>query len=259
MLSLPVSLITSLTLIFVVSDLVAQGGPGHAPAKEADPNAKPANLDEAKSRIKKTGDHEYELGGIKFNSETREIRLPAEVNMNDGIIEYAIVHVNGKTHESLLRTSVIGFDLNVVMLLCHYEPHIGDLVATMKEPTPELKKEAAKPAVKAGANRIKVSVQWKDEKGEHTVPIEQWVRNTKTNALMSGDAFSYNGSVIDDGKFQADREGSYIAMYIDTLALMNNVEKDNWSDQIWTIEKSVVPPVDTKVTLVLSPVETPKK
>ncbi len=259
MLSFSVSLITSLTLALTVSGLLAQGAPGHAPAKEADPNAKPANLDEAKSRIKKTGDHAYELGGITFNSETREIRIPAEINMDDGVIEYALVHVNGKTHESLLRTAVVGFDLNVVMLLCHYEPHIGDLVATMKEPTPELKKEAAKPAANAGANRIKVSVQWKDAKGEHTAPIEQWVRNTKTNALMTGDYFSYNGSFIEDGKFQADREGSYIAMYIDTVALLNNIEKDNWSDQIWTIEKAAVPPVDTKVTLVFSPAESPKK
>ncbi len=85
----------------------------------------PHAANEKKSPVVKTGDSTYEMGGVQFNSATREIRIPTIVNMNEGVIEYALVTDTGKTHESLLSTKVRPFDVNVAMLLCHYEPHAG--------------------------------------------------------------------------------------------------------------------------------------
>src|SRR4051812_24418542 len=80
----------------------------------------------AKNRIKKVSATEYTLGRMQFSSATHEIRVPTTVNMTEGALEYALVHENGKTHESLLKTKVSPTELNVAMLLCNYEPHIKE-------------------------------------------------------------------------------------------------------------------------------------
>src|SRR5437773_2194818 len=80
----------------------------------------------------------HDLGGVEFNSASREIRIPCTVNMNEGVIEYALVTETGKTHESLLKTKAKPFDLNVALLLCHYEPHAGELIKMLSQPTPDL-------------------------------------------------------------------------------------------------------------------------
>jgi hypothetical protein len=98
---------------------VAQGPPPRNP---------PTGKQPKKSPIQKTGDVTYELGGVRFNSATREVRLPCSVNMTEGAIEYALVAETGKTHESLLKTRVNPFDVQVALLLCHYEPHAGELI-----------------------------------------------------------------------------------------------------------------------------------
>ena len=234
---------------------------GTAALSYAQDNATPKlpSFEEAKSRIKKTGAHEYELGSIKFNSETREISFPASINMSEGALEYALVHVNGKTHESLLKTQIKGFDLNVVMLLCRFEPHIAELTAVLKEVRPELQAEAAKPLVKPGANHLKATVQWKDEKGAHALTIQQMVINLTTGKPLTAPHFTYNGSQLFEGHFEADSEGSYIALYVDFLALINSVELGNVDDKRWIVNTAVTPPVDTPVTVVFSPSEVSAK
>jgi hypothetical protein len=227
----------------------------HTPARPLAPGEKEASLDEAKSRIKRTGDNQYELSGITFNSATHEIRVPAEVNMTEGNIEYALVHENGKTHESLLRTKIPGFDLNVIMLLCNYEPHLGELVSRMSRPEDELKQQAAKPMAKPGADRLKISIEWKDDKGPHTALLKEWIRNEKENRNMKADHWAYNGSELREGSYEADREGSYIAVYLDFLAIINSIELGNGDDKIWTIQTDKVPPIGTAVSLVIAPAD----
>ena len=225
----------------------------HSPPRPLAPGEKAASADESKSRIKKTGDNAYELSGITFNSATKEIRIPAEVNMNEGNIEYALVHENGKTHESLFKTKVPGFDLNIILLLCSYEPHLGELVSRMSRPEDELKQQAAKPMAKPGADRLKISASWKDEKGEHTFLLRDLIKNEKLGKTMSANHWAYNGSELHEGAYEADREGSYIAVYLDFLAIVNSVEIGNIDDKIWTIMTDKVPPIGTPVTVIIAP------
>lgn len=226
----------------------------HSPTKPLAAGEKAASVDEAKSRIKKTGENEYELSGITFNSATHAVRIPAEINMDEGNIEYALVHENGKTHESLFRTKVSAFDLNVALLLSHYEPSLGEIVSRMSRPDDELKKLAARPMEKPGAERLKISVTWKDDKGaSHNALIRDWIRNDKADATMTADHWAYSGSELHEGTFEADREGSYIAVYLDFLALINSIELGNADDKTWVVDKSKVPAVGTPVTLIIEP------
>ena len=56
--------------------------------------------------LKKVAPGILELGGIQLDTIKHEVRFEAEINQIKNIVEYAIVHENGKTHESLLRTKI---------------------------------------------------------------------------------------------------------------------------------------------------------
>jgi hypothetical protein len=216
-------------------------------------NAK--KIEEAKARLKKTGETSYELGDIKFDSATREIRIPTLLNMTEGVLEYALVHENGKTHESLLRTKVSPTELNLVLLLTHYEPHIAEAAKYLTEVKDSTKALMTKPMAKEGANKLAVSVHWKDKDGkDHTAPLSAWFQNKKTGKPVSLDHLTYTGSIISEVGFAAEFDGSIIATYFDLVAMVNCPVKENADDEIWYVETTVVPPVDTPVTLVISPV-----
>ncbi|CAN5844748.1 hypothetical protein BH11VER1_BH11VER1_23250 [soil metagenome] len=252
----------ALSLLLGTFPLSAQDGP--EPSKQPKPSAEgekkaAAKYEEAKNRIKKTGDTTYELGDIKFNSATKEVRIPTVLNMNEGILEYVLVTEQGKTHESLLRTTISPTELNLALLLCSYEPHIGEAAKYLAAPHPETKAMIDKPMEKAGANRIQFTAQWKDKSGkEQTAPLANWIRNRMTKTTLDADHWTYTGSVINLAGFASEYDGSIGALYFDLGAMFNCPVKDNVNDDVWSAETSASPPVDTPVTLIITPFsETP--
>lgn len=238
-------------------------------AQEGEPSKQPPSstqgikvaselMEAAKSRIKKISDTDYTLGDITLNSATREVRVPAMVNMAEGILEYIMVHETGKTHESLLRTKVSPTELNVALLLCHYEPHIKEAAQYLAEPKPETKAKMALPMEREGANRVRLTLEWKDKDGKtHSGPVGDWVRDRKTQKALEIDHWTYTGSFVSQTGYAAQDDGSHIAIYFDLVALMNLPDPGNGDDDRWVILKSAVPPVETPVTLVFSPVNPP--
>lgn len=247
----------ALSLLFGTLPLSAQDGP--EPSKQPKPSAEgekkaAAKYEEAKNRIKKTGDTTYELGDIKFNSATKEVRIPTLLNMNEGILEYILVTEEGKTHESLLRTAISPTELNLALLLCSYEPHIGEAAKYLTAPHAETKAMMEKPMEKAGANRIQLTAQWKDKSGkDQTAPIAQWIRNRTTKKPLDTDHWTYTGSVINLAGFASEYDGSIGALYFDLGAMFNCPVRDNVNDDVWSAETNAAPPMDTPVTLIITP------
>ena len=56
--------------------------------------------------IKKLGNGLYDFDGITIDQKNRKIEFPMICNQQSGLIEYGIVHENGKIHESLFRTKI---------------------------------------------------------------------------------------------------------------------------------------------------------
>jgi hypothetical protein len=254
-------LLQSFALATGLVTLSAQDGP--EPSKQ--PASNPAGAktaaalaEAAKNRIKKVGPTDYTLGGIHFSSATHEVRVPTTVNMIEGNLEYALVHENGKTHESLLKTKVSPTELNVALLLCNYEPHIKEAAQFLTDPLPETKAKMALPMEHEGANRVHLTVEWKDKDGtSHTAPLNAWIKDLNSNKPLETDHWTYTGSFVSQSGYAAEDDGSHIAIYFDLVALMNLPAPDNRSDECWLVEKSAVPPLDTPVTLVISQVQLP--
>jgi hypothetical protein len=236
---------------FVLAAMLCVACAGVASAQAPPPKPPPSNI--KKAPITKTGDDTYEMGGLQFNSATREIRIPTVINMREGVIEYALVTDMGKTHESLLSTKVRPFDVNVAMLLCHYEPHAGEIIKMLREPTPELAVLAKKKIEHPGANHVLLTVEWSDKDGKHTAPMGSWIHNEREKKTLDIPYWIYNGSDMGDGIFMADGDGSFISVHFDLVGILGSNAKWFGDDNNWTLETNAIPPVNYPVTLIISP------
>lgn len=184
------------------------------------------------------------LGTIEFDQATREIAIPAEVNMVKGLLEYALVGEKGKLHESLLSTKARAFDFNIVLLLLNYKPDDQWFVPPAK-PKPLAD---AQPAA-----RLDIFVQWTDGGAEKTARLDEWITDLATKKPAAPTPWIYTGSYFNDEKrFAAEVDGSLVALYHDTRALINSPREGADNDEQWVPAKEV-PPKGTPVTVIVRP------
>ncbi len=203
--------------------------------------------------VKELDDERLQIGEVVFNRKTREIRFPAKVNMAGGeLLEFALVHANGKVHEALLLTETSAMDINLAFKLLRYPASsefyaIVDEDGTMSNRFPEVP-----PEVKAAA-RLDIGVEWQEAGKTRRAKLNEWISHASTGQAMPADPWVYGGSGIHEGKFVADLTGDYIAIFLSSAALINFSGKDNNSDEVWTPFPKRVPPEGTKVTVVIAP------
>jgi hypothetical protein len=238
----PALLPLSAWLVAGVPAAQAPGGPasGGAPGPDRPAEARP------EPRIKQLSETRYRLGAVEFDKRTREISFPGKVNMVKGLLEYLLVHENGKLHEALLSTPARPFDLNVVLLLLDYKP------------LPEWFDGRDKPRSLAGvgvASQLGVFVHWEDANGRRqSTRAETWVNDLRTRKPAPDAPWVFNGSGLnEDRMFCAEVDGSIAALYLDDRALLNNPRPGNADDERWEPARGL-PPKGTPVTIVLKPV-----
>ncbi len=253
--------IAGLCSISVLTTFSAFGKGGDEPPRPAFENAKPnpgavvPDAAAAKKRIKDLGGNEYELGDIKFNSATREVKVPCEVNMSKGAVEYAVVHETGKTHESILKTKVSAVDLQVALLLTNYQPGHTGLFPGETDPQVRKQREVTAPKT-PGANNVQLFVETKQGDKVKRVLLSDWMLDTRTKKHPTTfDHWVFNGSMIQPSGFSAQLYGTIVGTYYDVTAIINCPSTDNSMDDIWSVNEGAVPKEGTSVTLVIAPVK----
>jgi hypothetical protein len=220
---------------------------------KADPGAPVPDPVAAAKRIKQLGGDEFELGQITFNSKTREVRLPTVLNMREGPLEYAVVHETGKAHEALLKTTASAIDLQVALLLTNYQPGHTGLFDYEKDEAVRKKRESTAPKT-AGANLVKLEVEWKDEDKVIRKPFgECLLTRPSLKPATAIDHFVFNGSMIQSSGFSAQLLGSFIGLYYDVTAVINCPGGINDMDDVWSPNTAILPKKDTPVTVIITP------
>ena len=193
--------------------------------------------------IEKVSPGVFRIGDILINKMERSISFPAVVNMGKGLLEYLLVRNAGKTHESLLRTTVEPYPLQVAFLLLGYEGTDKPLAYQGDPSTP-----------KGDSVRILVTRFGADGKAAAD-DYERWIckKIDKKTCEISTLSWIYTGSVVGNGKFLAQMEGSIIALYHDPIALIDNASAGGESDKIWFVKEDTVPPVGSAVTVTILP------
>ncbi len=189
--------------------------------------------------IEKVSPGVFRIGNILINKETRSITFPALVNMDKGLLEYLLVYSSGKTHESLLRTRVEPYNLQLAFLLLGFEGTDSPLAY---QGSPE----------KPKGEPLEITIVY--TKGEaQTVKINagEWMvqRMDNTQKEVGKLDWVFTGSLVVDGQFLAQSEGSIAAIFHDPVALIDNASTGGESDEIWFVKEKTVPPAGTPVTV----------
>ncbi|MBM3876070.1 MAG: hypothetical protein FJ386_05035 [Verrucomicrobia bacterium] len=193
----------------------------------------------------------FQIGKVRLEKAARTVSFPATLNMTNGPLEYLLVTPIGKTHESLLKTDVEPHHIHVAMLLLGAKgaqakatnaPSGGPATAASLAPLRD------KPMP---GEAVSIEIAWKSGAKNHQRRIEELVLNTRAKAAMTRGDFVFNGSLIWQGAFVAQQEGSIIAAITDPGAIFNNPRPGRDEDDAWTVLSKEAPPLDTPVTVTI--------
>ena len=228
-------------------------------AEPVPPAVEPATLpapdqkmEPVKPAVEKIDATHYRIGEVTFDQATREIRIPAEVNMTEGLLEFLLVHKNGKVHESLFRTGISATQLNVAFTLLRYKPS-RELYFAYDEHGQNIGPANMVPDDVKAASRVNIRVEWNDNGQMKSCPVNEWISDSATEKPMPSGPWVYGGSEIENGSFAPESTGDIIAIFLTNSAMILYPGSDNQNDEVWLPFPKRVPPVDTKVTLIFSP------
>lgn len=226
--------------------------PTRAPVEPSSLPAPDQPVAPVKPALKRLDDGRMQIGKVTFDPKKREISFPAAVNQTEGLLEFVIVHQNGKIHESLLLTDISATNLNLAFKLLGYKasPELyskvepdGSLSAEFEEATEEEKK----------GSRIRLLLEFERDGKKVRHPINKWIAHGTTEKDMPDSPWVYGGSFIYQGKFVAETSGDLVAIFLSNAALINFSGKDNDLDEVWLPNSKRVPPEGTAVQVVIQP------
>ncbi len=204
------------------------------------------------SSVIKLDETKYQVGAVKFDQKTREIRFPAKVNMAEGLLEYLIVLAQGKVHEAMLITEISPTDLNLAFTLLRYTAS-QELFAIPNEDGLLTDKYPDVPAaIKAGA-RISIEVEWDDKGTTRRVPINDWIQHSVKTTVMDAGPWIYSGSSLQEGKYVPEMTGDIAAILVSSQAIINFPGLGNQDDTSWVAFSKRVPPPQTNLTVIIAP------
>ncbi len=205
----------------------------------------PTNI--SQPSIRELADGRWMVGAILLDKKKRRIEVPARVNMPDGLVEYVLVHSSGKTHESLLITDVQPYHVQIAMLLLGAK---GANFNPNKPPQtgPITNSEIVKRPPITGTPTL-LSIQWNEKTNRMDKPIDQFIFDKKLGKEMPATNWNFTGSVIWEGAYIAQIEGSIIALITDMGAIFNSQLPNRDADSTWYVRSAQVPRTNVPVTL----------
>ena len=180
----------------------------------------------------------FEIGGIRLDKKAGTVEFEATVNMNKGLLEYLLVEKSGKVHESLLRTDVEPFNLQIALLMLGLEGTQNPLREQGDQASPE-------------GDPVQILVKWIHKTKSKTVPVEKWIYTDEVKKEKHSIDWVFTGSIINNGTFMAQADKSIIALYHDPIAMFDNKMAEGGSDEVWFADEKTVPENGTNVILVI--------
>lgn len=201
----------------------------------------PLGIEQSFPAVEKVSPGIFRIGDIQINKNNKSITFPAVVNMDKGLLEYILVRSGGKTHESLLRTKAEPYHIQIAFLLLGFE-------GTSQSITGQGSLEKPK------GEAVEITFSYNKERGKDIkINPEEWVVKRIGETFKGAEKLDwvFTGSLIIDGRFLAQIEGSIIAIYRDPLSLIDNASPGGESDEIWFVKEGAIPPVGTPVTVTI--------
>jgi hypothetical protein len=182
----------------------------------------------------------------------RRVLVSGSVCLREGQLEQLLCRKQTKEHEAILTADVDARHIHQALLL-----------AGAREGKPVQFQPTYRPA---SGQTIKVTLTYEDRGRRHSVPAQSWIKNMKDGKALESN-WVFAGSRLVDNPLDPDKK-IYLANEGDLICVSNfegalldlpiNSPKDN-ADHIFVAFTERIPPVDTKVVIILEPVPEPKK
>ena len=182
----------------------------------------------------------YEFGGVIINKNQRSITIPATSNQRNGLVEYGLVHEDGKIHESLFRTKVRPQIFHTSLLLLKIKP-VESFFENIWSDEPE--------QIDYSDRCFEILVTWDENGTKRESHIEKLSTNQGKSKPDIGKLFIFTGSKMIEGNFLAESTGSIVAIYADDNAIINNSHYDSVNDDVWIANKQKMPPLEIPVKI----------
>lgn len=191
--------------------------------------------------VESVGPGVYQMGAIRIDTRAATVSFPARIQLKDTVLEYALVHQRGKTHESLLVTDVSPKQIHLACLLLGIKPYAsmgrrGHLLKTRRD------------------NQLTVELEWSMQgKSERRSLSDCLGLAAKDSGSLTGrlasSSWAYSGSIVHRGQFIAEEEGSIVSLIRDEGALIQNTGIDRDNDDIHRAVPGQLPPRGTAITV----------
>ncbi len=245
-------------------ETVSPPAPESAPPAEAKPSP-------PSPEVTKVGETGFKVGLVEFDGKTREIRFPAVVNMHQGMIEFPIVHKEGRVHEAIFATEALPLHVETALRLLRYKPSkevfptYPGLDVNNPPPYEEWPPAVYPPSIPEA--RLQILVSWGDkpEKNE-PVDIRTMLYRTRPDAPENAgdegairfDALAphwiFTGSTEKMGSTVESLGGSILGIRPESECSINAVADEAVHELEWFADPKRVPEPDTKVTIHIRPV-----
>lgn len=180
------------------------------------------------------------LGLVTVDAVARVVRVPARVNMTNGVLEYVLVTDYGKTHESLLITEAGARELHAALLLLRARPSGTNGLSRTGATVPE-------------GSRLDLALAWEGSTGRVVRPLAGMVALTDgmggaVTGRLSDGPWEFNGSRFTQEGYAAYYDGSLVSLIADGNAIVNSARPEQGNDEIHVAGQGV-PAVGTPVVL----------
>jgi hypothetical protein len=168
------------------------------------------------------------------------------------LLEFLVVHQNGKVHEALLSTEISPTHLNLAFTLLRYSPS-RELYPLPSETGgasgnyPEVAED-----VKAAA-RVNIELEWSEDGKTKRFPANECVQHAVKTTSMPAGPWVYGGSNIDHGKYAAETTGDVIDIFTSPAAILNYPGSERSDDTIWVPFPKRIPAEGTPITVIITP------
>lgn len=251
-------------VLAMVAGAWAEDAPGAVPAAGPVPE---------QAKVEKTSDHGFKIGMVEFDNQTREIRVPGVVNMHQGMIEFPVVHSNGRVHEAIFTTAALPMHFETAMRLLRYQPS-KEVFPTypgmdMKNPPPWDKwPDPVYPAA-VPESHVQVLVSWSvDGKVKEPVDIRTMLQRPGGDGSGNGSGANtpairfdtvapywvFTGSTEKMSATVESLGGCLVGIRTEAECSLNTVAADAVHDCEWFADSSRIPAPGTAVTIHIRPV-----
>ena len=190
--------------------------------------------------VKKIADGIYKFGGATINQKLRFIEFNATSNQRNGLIEYALVHENGKVHESLFRTKIRPQILHTCLLLLKH-PSEKRFFKNLWSENPKI--------IDFSESVLETEVLWEVNGTKFKKSLEDLTLNSQDKKSLNKGVFIFTGSKQIDGTYLAEISGSIIAVYADEEAVINSMAHDSNNDDVWVANLKDMPELEVVVRI----------